>query len=163
VRLLGGNVLWLSLVSLLNDTASEMIYPLLPLFLVGTLGASTTLLGVIEGIAESVSSFLKLASGWLSDRLRRRKPLILIGYTIATVARPLIAIAGSALHPDRPDRRRRRGRRGRRRGRPYAGTRRSRRVSVRSRTVGASPASSSATSPRSTSAAIPGPRKMNAE
>jgi hypothetical protein len=73
-RLLGGNVLWLSLVSLLNDTASEMIYPLLPLFLVGTLGASTALLGVIEGIAESVSSFLKLASGWLSDRLRRRKP-----------------------------------------------------------------------------------------
>jgi MFS family permease len=94
--LLGGNVLWLSLVSLLNDAASEMIYPLLPLFLVGTLGASTTMLGAIEGAAESASSLLKLASGWLSDRMRRRKPLILWGYAIATFARPLVGLASTA-------------------------------------------------------------------
>lgn len=95
---IGGNVLWLSIVSLLNDAASEMIYPLLPLFLVGTLGATPTLLGLIEGVAESTSSLLKLASGWLSDRVRRRRPLILAGYGIATVARPLIAVATMPVH-----------------------------------------------------------------
>ena len=73
--LLGGNVLWLAIVSLLTDTASEMIYPLLPLFLVGTLGAGPAFLGLVEGVAESASSLLKLASGWASDRLRRRRPL----------------------------------------------------------------------------------------
>jgi MFS family permease len=89
--LLHGNVLWLSVVSLLNDAASEMIYPLLPIFLVGTLGATPVLLGAIEGVAESTASFLKLASGWVSDRMTRRKPLIFWGYAIATVVRPLIA------------------------------------------------------------------------
>jgi len=90
--ILRGNVLWLSVVSFLNDAASEMIYPLLPLFLVGTLGAGPAFLGVIEGVAESASSFFKLLSGWFSDRFRRRRPLVLAGYGIAAAVRPLIAI-----------------------------------------------------------------------
>ena len=89
---LGGNVLWLSVVSLLNDAASEMIYPLLPYFLVGTLGAAPAFLGLIEGVAESTAAFLKLGSGWLSDRVRRRKPLVFWGYFVATFARPLIGL-----------------------------------------------------------------------
>ncbi|MCI0433274.1 MAG: MFS transporter [Gemmatimonadetes bacterium] len=95
---LRGNVLWLSIVSLLNDTASEMIYPLLPLFLTATLGASAAVLGAIEGAAESVSSLLKLASGWVSDRFGRRKPLVIAGYGVAAVVRPLIALAASPWH-----------------------------------------------------------------
>ncbi len=95
---LRGNVLWLSLVSLLNDTASEMVYPLLPLFLVGTLGASTAALGAIEGAANTTSSLLKLASGWLSDRFDRRKPLVAVGYGLAGVARPFLALATAAWH-----------------------------------------------------------------
>jgi MFS family permease len=90
--LLTGNVLWLSVVSLLNDTASEMIYPLLPLFLVGTLGAGAAFVGVIEGMAESTASLLKLASGWWSDRVHRRKPLVVWGYSLATFARPLVGV-----------------------------------------------------------------------
>ncbi len=90
--LLRGNVLWLSIVSLLNDTASEMIYPLLPLFLVQTLGAGTAFLGLVEGVAESASSLFKLASGWISDRAHRRKPLIVGGYALAAAIRPLIAL-----------------------------------------------------------------------
>jgi MFS family permease len=96
--LLGGNVLWLAIVSLLNDAASEMIYPLLPLFLVGTLGAGPAFLGLVEGIAESASSLLKLGSGWVSDRFGRRKPLVLAGYGIAAVIRPLIALASLPWH-----------------------------------------------------------------
>ena len=91
-----GNVLWLSVASFLNDAASEMIYPLLPLFLTGTLGAGAAFLGVIEGAAESASSLLKLASGWLADRTGRRKPLTLLGYGTAALARPLIALVATA-------------------------------------------------------------------
>lgn len=97
-RILRGNVLWLSVVSLLNDTASEMIYPLLPFFLLTTLGAGPAFLGLIEGVAESTASLLKLASGWVSDRAKRRKPLVFWGYTVATIARPLIALATAPWH-----------------------------------------------------------------
>jgi MFS family permease len=90
--LLRGNVLWLSAVSLLNDAASEMIYPLLPLFLAATLGAGPAALGALEGVTESASSFLKLAGGRLADRTGRRKPLMTAGYAIAALARPLIAL-----------------------------------------------------------------------
>ena len=86
----------LALVSLLTDASSEIIYPLLPLFLTATLGASAATLGVIEGAAETTASLLKLASGWWSDRIKRRKTLVVIGYTIASVARPLVALAQSA-------------------------------------------------------------------
>jgi MFS family permease len=94
--LLRGNVLWLSVASFLNDAASEMIYPLLPLFLTGTLGAGAAFLGVIEGAAESASSLLKMLSGWLADRTGRRKPLTVWGYGIASVARPLIGLVTAA-------------------------------------------------------------------
>ncbi|HEX6062784.1 MAG TPA: MFS transporter [Longimicrobiales bacterium] len=93
-----GNVLWLGIVSLLTDLSSEMIYPLLPFFLVQTLGAGPAFLGIVEGIAEATASLLKLASGWFSDLVGRRKPLVLIGYGIASVARPLIAIATLPWH-----------------------------------------------------------------
>ncbi|HEX9936773.1 MAG TPA: hypothetical protein VGB15_06610, partial [Longimicrobium sp.] len=92
--LLRGNVLWLSVVSFLNDAASEMIYPLLPLFLAGTLRAGPAFLGIIEGIADAVASFLKLASGMIADRFGRRTRLVAWGYGIAAVGRPLIALAG---------------------------------------------------------------------
>jgi MFS family permease len=95
---LGRNVIALSLVSLLTDVSSELIYPLLPIFLSTTLGASASFIGTIEGAAESVASLLKLGSGWWSDRTRHRKPLVVLGYVLATIARPLVAIAQSASH-----------------------------------------------------------------
>ena len=93
---LGRNVLALAAVSFLTDVASDMTYPLLPLFLATTLGASATAVGAIEGAAESTAALLKLASGWLSDRVPRRKPLVLAGYGIASLIRPLIGLAQSA-------------------------------------------------------------------
>ncbi|HET7460789.1 MAG TPA: MFS transporter [Longimicrobium sp.] len=96
--LLRGNVLWLSIVSLLNDAASEMIYPLLPLFLTGVLGAGPAFLGVIEGVADAASSLLKLASGVIADRFGRRRRLVAWGYGIAAVGRPLIALVTAAWH-----------------------------------------------------------------
>lgn len=95
---LSKNVRNLGWVSLFNDVASEMIYPLLPLFLSTVLGAGVVFIGVIEGIAESISSFLKLFSGWVSDRFRKRKGLILFGYALASVTRPFIGIATSPYH-----------------------------------------------------------------
>jgi len=92
-----GNVFILGLVSFFTDVSSEMIYPLLPLFLTGVLGAGPAYLGMIEGVAESTSSLLKLFSGIVSDRVRRRKRLVLLGYSISTLMRPLIGAAGSAL------------------------------------------------------------------
>lgn len=89
------NVIILGFVSLLNDAASEMIYPLLPVFLSSVLGAGPAALGVIEGVAESTASFLKLYSGYLSDRVKRRKGWVVAGYSISNVIRPLIAFAGS--------------------------------------------------------------------
>jgi MFS family permease len=90
------NVYALSAVSFFTDASSEMIYPLLPIFLTTVLGASAGAVGVIEGAAETTSALLKLASGWWSDRAKRRKPLVVAGYTIASAVRPLVAIAQSA-------------------------------------------------------------------
>ena len=97
-RILGfpRNVFALGWASFLNDTASEMIYPLLPVFLTTTLGAGAAFLGLIEGIAESTASLLKLFSGWFSDRIGKRKGLVLFGYGLAAVARPLISISHAA-------------------------------------------------------------------
>lgn len=89
------NLVALSLVSFFTDASSEIIAPLLPLFLVGTLGATVAFVGIIEGAAESVASLLKFASGWWSDRTGRRKPLILGGYALASFMRPLMAVATS--------------------------------------------------------------------
>lgn len=92
-----GNVLILGLVSFFTDVSSEMIYPLLPLFLTGVLGAGPAFLGTIEGVAESTSALLKLLSGIVSDRVRRRKRLVLSGYALSSFMRPLIGSAGSAF------------------------------------------------------------------
>src|SRR5438128_12700698 len=89
------NVIWLSVVSLLNDFSSEMIYPLLPLFFTGVLGASPAALGRMEGLVESIASLLKLYSGRLADRLPRRKPLVIIGYSLASITRPALAAAAA--------------------------------------------------------------------
>src|SRR5262245_27653888 len=94
-RPLDRGVVTLGWVSFLSDVASDMIYPLLPDFLTRTLGASPAALGLIEGVAESTASFTKAASGWWSDRVRHRKGFALLGYTIAAVARPLVAFARS--------------------------------------------------------------------
>jgi MFS family permease len=94
---ISGNVLIFGLVSFFTDISSEMIYPLLPLFLTTVLGAGPAFLGVIEGVAESTASLLKLASGIISDRLPRRKPLVLAGYGLSSLARPLVALAASPL------------------------------------------------------------------
>lgn len=93
-----GNVLALAAVSFLTDASSEIIAPLLPLFLVGTLGASVQMVGVIEGAAEAVAALLKVASGWWSDRVSRRKPLIVLGYGLASLVRPMVAIAQTGAH-----------------------------------------------------------------
>lgn len=94
-RKLPRNVFAISLVSLLNDASSEIIYPLLPIFLASVLGASASAIGVIEGAAESISSLLKLFAGYFSDRLGKRKALVVFGYSLASFARPLLAFASS--------------------------------------------------------------------
>jgi MFS family permease len=93
---LGRNVLALATVSFLTDVASDMTYPLLPLFLATVLHASATKVGLIEGAAESTAALLKLVSGWWSDRAARRKPLVVAGYSLASAIRPLIGLAQSA-------------------------------------------------------------------
>ena len=92
------NVLALGVVSLLTDLSSEMIYPLLPVFLATVLSAGPAALGVIEGVAEATASLLKLFSGAWSDRAGRKKPLVLLGYGVSAVARPLVGFAGSWAH-----------------------------------------------------------------
>src|SRR5215213_4874142 len=89
------NVLAHSFVSLLNDTSSEIIYPLLPAFLALTLGASPFAIGLIEGFAESVAALLKLFSGYFSDRFNNRKLPVFFGYSLASLTRPFLAFAGS--------------------------------------------------------------------
>ncbi len=79
------------------DVAGEMVYPLLPLFLTG-LGASPSLLGLVEGIAEATASLFKVVGGRLSDRLGRRKPLLLLGYGLPALLRPILALAQSPAH-----------------------------------------------------------------
>ncbi len=86
----------LGFVSMFMDVSSESIHSLLPVFLVTVLGASTTTVGLIEGIGEATAAFAKMGSGWLSDRLRKRKLLAGIGYGMAAVSKPLFAIATSA-------------------------------------------------------------------
>jgi MFS family permease len=89
------NVRALGVVSLLTDVSSEMIYPLLPRFVTGALHAGPVALGAIEGAAEATASLLKLGSGWLSDRMDRRKPLVVLGYAIAAAARPFMAVVAT--------------------------------------------------------------------
>jgi MFS family permease len=97
-RGLSSNVLALSLVSFLNDTSSEIIYPLLPAFLALAIGATPFVIGVIEGFSESVASLLKLFSGHLSDKFNNRKLPVFAGYSLASILRPLLAFATTWQH-----------------------------------------------------------------
>jgi MFS family permease len=92
------NVTIAGLVSFFMDISSEMIYPLVPLFLSNVLGVNKSVIGLIEGIAESTASLLKVFSGWLSDRIGNRKWLMAAGYGISTMSRPLVALATGWHH-----------------------------------------------------------------
>src|SRR5260221_14688557 len=91
------NIFAFGISSFLNDAATEMAYWVLPAFLV-SLGAGPAQLGLIEGLAESVASFAKLFSGYLTDRIDRRKPLVVAGYLVANAVKPLLAVAGTWWH-----------------------------------------------------------------
>ena len=95
-RSLPKTVVTLGIVSLLNDASSEMIYPLLPFFLREQLKASVAFVGLVEGIAETTASLLKLVSGWLSDKIGRHKLLTFIGYALAGATRPFLAASTAA-------------------------------------------------------------------
>ncbi|MDP1758504.1 MAG: MFS transporter [Thermodesulfovibrionales bacterium] len=87
------NVFFTGLVSFFMDMSSEMIYPLVPIFLSSVLGVNKSVIGLIEGIAESTASLLKVFSGWFSDRIGKRKILLIVGYGISTLSRPIIALS----------------------------------------------------------------------
>jgi MFS family permease len=97
-RRLPAAVIWLGLVSLLNDVGTEMVYPLLPLFLTEVLHARRLFVGSVEGLAEATASLLKLVSGRITDQMSRRKPLTVIGYAISALGRPVLSIASRPLH-----------------------------------------------------------------
>src|ERR1700730_2192788 len=88
------NIYAFGISSFLNDTATEMAYCVLPAFL-ASLGAGPAQLGLIEGVAESVASFAKLFSGYLTDRIDRRKPIVVAGYAVANAVKPILALATS--------------------------------------------------------------------
>ena len=90
---LGRNIYVSGLVSFFMDIGSEMIYPLVPLFLANSLGVSKSAIGLIEGVAESTASILKVFSGYLSDRIGNRKWLMVAGYGLSTLTRPIVALA----------------------------------------------------------------------
>lgn len=87
------NVFVLGLVSFFTDISSEMLYPIIPIFLNTVLGAPMSIVGLIEGIAESTASILKVISGWLSDKSGKRKPYVIYGYSLSTISKPLLAFA----------------------------------------------------------------------
>ncbi|MBN2096329.1 MFS transporter [Candidatus Peregrinibacteria bacterium] len=87
------NVFRLGLTSFFTDMSSEMIFPVLPVFLITVLGANMAVIGLIEGIAESSAALLKLFSGWFSDKVGKKKPLIIAGYSLSALTKPLLALA----------------------------------------------------------------------
>ncbi|MFA5393080.1 MAG: MFS transporter [Candidatus Ratteibacteria bacterium] len=89
------NVFALGIVSFFNDIASEMLYPVVPIFLTTVLGAPVAVVGLIEGIAESTASILKVVSGWFSDRFRSRKPFLVGGYSCSALSKVLLGLAYS--------------------------------------------------------------------
>lgn len=89
----GRNVFVSGLVSFFMDFSSEMIYPLVPLFLSNVLGVNKSIIGLIEGIAESTASLLRVFSGWFSDKTGKRKILMIVGYGISTLSRPVVALS----------------------------------------------------------------------
>jgi len=89
------NVVFMGLVSLFNDIASEMVYPIIPIFLNTVLKAPISVIGFIEGLAESTASFLKLVSGWFSDKLEKRKPFVVLGYSLSSFSKLFLGFATS--------------------------------------------------------------------
>lgn len=87
------NVFRLGLTSFFTDMSSEMIFPVLPIFLTTVLGANMAVIGLIEGVAESAATILKLFSGWFSDKFGKKKPLIIAGYSFSAVTKPLLALS----------------------------------------------------------------------
>jgi len=92
---LNPNVFFLGVVSLLTDISSEMIFTLVPLFLFNVLRAGTPVIGLIGGLSESADAVFRILSGWLSDRVGRRKPLAVVGYSISTLAKPFMYLAST--------------------------------------------------------------------
>ncbi len=90
---LSANTFLIALASLFADTSSEMLYPVLPVFLTQTLGAPVSVVGLVDGLAQATQNVAQGFSGWMSDRLRRRKPIALLGYALAAVAKPLIGLS----------------------------------------------------------------------
>ncbi len=91
------NVLTLGWVSFFTDLASEMLYPIRPLFVTQVLGASPAVLGLIDGVAEGASSVLRWLAGAMSDRFRRRKPFVVWGYSVSAISKPLMGLAAYAI------------------------------------------------------------------
>lgn len=89
------NVFVMGLVSFFNDVASEMIYPIVPIFLTSILGAPASIVGLIEGIAESTASILKVISGWFSDKFQKRKPFVIAGYSLSAISKAILGFAFS--------------------------------------------------------------------
>ncbi len=89
------NVFFLGVVSFLTDVSSEMILTVLPLFLANVLGVKASIIGVIEGVADSTATLMRVPSGWLSDRIRRRKGLTTLGYSVSALSKPFLYLAGS--------------------------------------------------------------------
>jgi len=89
------NVFVMGLVSFFNDVASEMIYPIVPIFLTAVLGAPASIVGLIEGIAESTASILKVIFGWFSDKLQKRKQFIIAGYSLSAISKAILGFAFS--------------------------------------------------------------------
>jgi len=87
------NILILGFVSLFTDLSSQMVFPLIPLFLTTALGAGAYAVGVVEGAAETTASLLKVVSGYWSDKIRKRKPFVLFGYSLSSLTKPLFAFA----------------------------------------------------------------------
>ena len=87
------NIFFLGLTSLFTDIASEMVYPLVPIFLTSVLGAPVAAVGLVEGIAESAASLIKAFSGWFSDRIRKRKALTVLGYGLGAISKPILALS----------------------------------------------------------------------
>jgi MFS family permease len=92
---LSRNVFVFGFVSLLNDFSSEITVRILPLFLSNVLGVKTAVIGLIEGVADSTATLLKMLSGWLSDKLGKRKPMVLAGYSLSALSKPLFYFASS--------------------------------------------------------------------
>lgn len=95
---LSRNVVFLGAVSFLNDLASDMVFPFIPFFLTSILGAGVAFVGLVEGVADATASLLKIVSGRMSDKLRVRKPIIVFGYSLSALAKPILALAVAPWH-----------------------------------------------------------------